>query len=345
MPLFCGICTQDIKRLRVRCSKCKADYHQSCANYKGTQTLPASKVAAGWSCPNCLKPKRSSSTPLQIASRTSDDETEDPGQRSADSVGSGLLEQELNETLVKSIVASLKLELPEIIRVELRRELVSISTELSELKDSVSFLSDKYDQFAPRITNLESETLILKTDTGSLHNGLTEAKDKINALEQLLRESNIEINGVPENKDENLPILVQKVAKAVTVKLVDGDVLSCTRVAKMNKDSNKPRAIVAKLRSPRCRDELLSGVTRFNKANPKDKLKASHLDIANSKEPVYVTEHLSPANKSLHAAARIKAKELSYKYVWVRNGRIFVRKDDDSGKIYIKNIDSLKLII
>ena len=62
------------------------------------------------------------------------------------------------------------------------------------------------------------------------------------------------------------------------------------------------------------------------------------------RKSVYVSEHLSPANKSLHAAARLKAKELNYKFTWIRNGRIFVRKDESSEFILIRNTESLKLI-
>lgn len=49
----------------------------------------------------------------------------------------------------------------------------------------------------------------------------------------------------------------------------------------------------------------------------------------------FVNLFLSPVNKSLHAAARIRAKELNYKYTWINNGRIFMRKDDFGEAILI----------
>lgn len=65
------------------------------------------------------------------------------------------------------------------------------------------------------------------------------------------------------------------------------------------------------------------------------------MGIAGDKSPVYVCEHLSPANKALHAAARIRSRELGYKFVWVRNGHIFMRKDETSRFIHIKNKQTL----
>ncbi|CAH2090658.1 unnamed protein product [Euphydryas editha] len=57
--------------------------------------------------------------------------------------------------------------------------------------------------------------------------------------------------------------------------------------------------------------------------------------------PVFIQEHLSPQNKALHAAVRIRAKEKGYKYVWVRSGKIFVRKSEDSGYLFIRNMVDL----
>ncbi|CAG9790308.1 unnamed protein product [Diatraea saccharalis] len=80
-----------------------------------------------------------------------------------------------------------------------------------------------------------------------------------------------------------------------------------------------------------------------NKAHSGRGLMSSDLGV-NSGEPckIYVTEHLSPEQKSLHAETRRVAKELKYKYVWVKFGQIYVRRNDSSSAVLIKNEDSLK---
>ncbi|CAH2102050.1 unnamed protein product [Euphydryas editha] len=125
----------------------------------------------------------------------------------------------------------------------------------------------------------------------------------------------------------------------------DKDILHCTRIAKTNPSSTRPRSIVVQLASTRLRDQLLAAVVNYNRINPQKKLNSSHLGYAGLKSPVYVVEHLSPNNKALHAAARIKAKEMNYKYVWVRNGKIFVRKSEGAELIQIRNKNSLSKII
>lgn len=58
-----------------------------------------------------------------------------------------------------------------------------------------------------------------------------------------------------------------------------------------------------------------------------------------------MSEHLTLHNKHLHAAARRKAKEAGFKFVWVRDGRILVRRNEQSHAITIKDEESLKLIV
>ncbi|KAF9409488.1 hypothetical protein HW555_011163 [Spodoptera exigua] len=97
---------------------------------------------------------------------------------------------------------------------------------------------------------------------------------------------------------------------------------------KSNPASKKPKAVICKLSSKAHRDNLLGAIQIYNRKNPKNKLNTKLIGYGDTESPVYVSEHLTPANKSLHAATRIAAKEKNYKYVWVRNGKIFIRKDE-----------------
>ncbi|CAG9122923.1 unnamed protein product [Plutella xylostella] len=160
-------------------------------------------------------------------------------------------------------------------------------------------------------------------------------------IEQQMRESNVEINGLPEKNSENLPCIITKLAKSVDCQIKDDDVLHVTRVAKLNKENPRPRTVVAKLRSTRHRDALIAAVSSYNRKNPANKLSTSHVGYDGPSSPVYVAEHLTPTNKSLHAEVRKKAKELSYKFVWVRNGRIQARKDEYSPILVIRNSSCL----
>lgn len=126
--------------------------------------------------------------------------------------------------------------------------------------------------------------------------------------------------------------------------LTQVDIQHVTRVAKITNSSDRPRSVVAKLCSPRTRDFVLAAVSKFNRKNPQDRLNSHHLGIGGTKKPIFVSEHLTSVNNALYAATRLKAKEKQYKFVWVRNGSVFTRKNENCQALLIKNNETLNLL-
>ncbi|KAL4702981.1 hypothetical protein ACJJTC_008759 [Scirpophaga incertulas] len=62
----------------------------------------------------------------------------------------------------------------------------------------------------------------------------------------------------------------------------------------------------------------------------------SVIGTGSERKPIFVAEHFSPMNRSLHAVARMKAKKEGYKFVWVKQGKVFVLKNEASEHIYKK---------
>jgi hypothetical protein len=347
MPIICSGCNKEATRNFVKCPKCSSSFHQKCVNFQSSKTLPASKIAEGWTCPDCaIRAKRggdNSSTPLKPPTEYSGQYSDGESGKSSAAVSVGVgaeLSKQTIDYLRNDIISAIKSELPALIRRGLKAELAPILAQIETVQHSVSFLSEKYDEIHPKIDKILA-------DSHKFENELLGARDlteklsyRINALEQQLRESNIEVHGVPENRSEILAATIKQIGNVVSLKLEDEDIIKVTRVTKFNKESKAPRTIVAKLKSPRQRDEFISAITRYNKQHPTNRMNTGLIGIAGN-SPVYISEHLSPQNKALHAAARIKAKEKRYKFVWVRSGRVFVRRDENSPFMHIKSLSSL----
>ncbi|XP_075990333.1 uncharacterized protein LOC142985985 [Anticarsia gemmatalis] len=186
-----------------------------------------------------------------------------------------------------------------------------------------------------------SVTEHLKKENESLRIELNILSSRVRTMDQLSRSSNLELQCVPEHKSENLLNTVKQLGRVVNCPINDSDILYCSRVAKNNPKSSRPRTILVKLITPRLRDSLLASTIMYNKDHPKEKLNSSSLGIDDKKSAIYVSENLTMENKSLHAAARLRAKQLNYKYVWVRGGRIYVRKGPEFESVYIRNSDTL----
>lgn len=171
----------------------------------------------------------------------------------------------------------------------------------------------------------------LKHENQTLRAQYDDLQKRLCAVEQQSRACNLELHCVPENRAENLVNLSMQLSSSVKGGLSESNILAVHRVTKVNKESQRPRSIVLKLSSPRCRDTLLAAVKIYNKANPNDKLNSSHVGIGGeAKKYIFVSEHLPYAMKQVHAATRIFAKENGFKFVWVRNGRVYIRKNEHS---------------
>lgn len=300
------------------------EVYESCENITKRKQSKTSTVAVMKTGPAGHQPQPAASVPQHTETLSFDDK--------------------LLSAISDQVLKAIRLELPSMLSQIINRELATISSELKEVRKSMEFLSETHDEMRATIENLTKDNLEVKKDNIRLQTSIHELSDRLNNMEQHMRENNLELQGIPEHKNENLPNLLQQCSTVIGHQLHSGELISCVRVARQNKDGKYPRTVIAKFKSSMSRDEFLSAVHRYNKSNPNNKLNTSLLGLAGDRKPVYVSEHLSPTNKSLHAATRQKAKELGYMFVWVRNGFIYARKEQGSRYILIKNYESLKLI-
>lgn len=346
--VHCSECKLNIlvTQRRIKCTNpdCQHNYHQDCVKYNDTTT-----ARSKWICPDCTIPRpKSGNTPLSMS------KNKDISDASAPLLGS----QELilleirnlrQEMLDKFECQKSAFERFNAILCKVQMDMSELDSKCSGLREDLNgaintlqFLSACHDDQQKLNEKTKSDFLEFTKCSNSLQPKLSELNHKIAYMEQFARQSNVEIQGIPERRNENLMSIVKKIGNTVSCNLQETDILEFHRVAKQNTNSNRPKNIVVKLNCPRTRDNLLASVKIFNKNKHSDnKLNTSHIELPGERRPVYVTEHLSPENKKLHAATRIAAKEKNYKFVWIRNGRIFVRKDISAGHINIKTVECL----
>lgn len=303
---------------------------------------------SGWICPACRsnQPKTGNlNTPVRCAATIEDPASpEDAGfsnvtlrsnqsNQSSFNLPTSLTEEKFREILMTEISKASSSTVA---------ELKIIGEKMSSFHESLNFLNKKFEDLKSNLEEKSATIADLKKDNEQLKTTVHDLTIRLNAVELHMRESNVEINGIPENRSENLRDTVIQLTKAVENPVLPDDVIQVTRVAKMSQNNERPRAVVVKFRNPSIRDSVLAAVSKFNKKNMQSKLNSHHLGIGGTRSPVFVSEHLTPGNKYLHAAARQKARELSYKFVWVRNGRIYVRKSETHQAVLIKNLDSIK---
>ncbi|KAI5635768.1 hypothetical protein NE865_11564 [Phthorimaea operculella] len=190
-------------------------------------------------------------------------------------------------SILKEEIEILKVSLLEKLAATLKKRLLLeikvIDDKVSELEKSTTFLGNQHDEFRTRCEKHTQEIEVLKKENTALNETIKIMNTKLQNIEQNNRSCNLEIQCVPEHKNENIPTIIKQLSKSVNCELQDSDIHNYTRVAKMNKDDSRPRSIVVKLAAPRIRDTLLASVSRYNRANANDKLNTSHIGFGGDK--------------------------------------------------------------
>lgn len=323
------------------------NYHYDCISVPNIPV--ASDKCCKWTCSSCTNLIRNQSnmdcTPVRNVSTTRGSKRPALNSPPDDKSVTSSEVREIVQDVIKRELAAMLQQLNNSIVNTINKELEPIRKEVRELSSSLNFHTRQFEEFQSEHVALKNTVRELKEKNIHLESSYSELSQRLNYLEQQARSNNLEIQCLPENKQENLYTVVKQLGSVVNVELRDSDILHCTRTAKLQTDSSRPRSVVVRLASPRVRDQLLAAVINYNKINKSNKLNSADFGLAGEKFPIYIVEHLSSSNKSLHAATRLRAKEKGYKYVWVRNGRIFVRRADNEGHILIKNLDTLNKIV
>lgn len=183
-----------------------------------------------------------------------------------------------------------------------------------------------------KIRNSEQEIESLKIVTLDDKKEIQYLRSQINDLNQYTRKNNIELNGVTECQDENIELVLRKLAAIVNFDIQD--ILEAHRIPTRTRNI-KP--IIVKMKS---------NIVKRNWINAAKKVEILNNQITNSQsaQKVYLNEHLSQTNRALFFQVRKTKKLLNYKFAWTNNGSIYIRKNTETKIIRIRNEEDLKKI-
>lgn len=337
----CDGCNQLISVTdKLTCASCSGSFHCSCVGItKVNYSKLSTRNKAAWKCPECRsRTKIREDTPVKSNDVIENDDilplTPDK------------LETRLTQ-LETSLINKLKTEIATLIQCQLKAVLDPIRKEIERLPGltkSIEFMSNKFDEINTEVSLLRSESKKILTENENLQNEIKNLNFRLSLMEQQARDCNLDLQYLSENSNENLVTVVTQLAKVVSCPLQKDDIRSCSRVAKSNRESTRPRSVIIKLASPRIRDNILATCWKYNKAHESNKLNNNDLGIGGEKKPIFISEHLSLANRALHFQARIFREEHQFKYLWIRNGKVLLKKDDHSPSVWVKNSEILEVL-
>lgn len=108
-----------------------------------------------------------------------------------------------------------------------------------------------------------------------------------------------------------------------------------TNIGNQQKKSGKPGDIVIKCASKDIRDKIIEGIK---------KVKLSHEDIGIKCElkRIYGNEELTKQGKDIYYRALKFKYEQKWKFLWIKGGRSYLKKDENGRAIRLDNMEILE---
>lgn len=201
-------------------------------------------------------------------------------------------------------------------------------------EETLQALSGEIEQLKQENVDLKRENERLREDVNELYCQNEEFANRMNDMDQYSRIENIVITGIPVRKDENIREIIKNIAEKVELKIEDSEISTAHRLP--SKKSETPN-IIARLNNRDKKKELIV------RAKAK-KLKASVLEWTKENTPIYISNHLTRYTAELLREAKKLRDEGYFEYVWEKDAKILIRKDENSLAVRIKDKSQLETI-
>lgn len=315
--MFCAKCNDPVTDF-VPCCQCDGKFHFGCAGVsESSYRRMGQEKKAAWRCVTC----RSQNTES----------------------GSGVMAEVLKE------IKSLRIDFN-----AMKTDFNVVQSDIRSTKESLQDLNSKWDEMEARFSGIEDRLIVAEgrlTSFSGVSKELAQAQETIldlksqnNAQDQFSRQNNVEISGIPATSGENLNSLLNTLCTVVGFKLSDTDVDTIHRVRPYRSESeldgqpSRHPSIVVRFTQRRRKEQLIAAVRSRRGLTTVD------IGMPGRSSNLYVSDHLTPINKLLLKRVRALKVEKNYTYVWVKDCKILIRKNDSSNIIRIvKESDLYKI--
>mgnify|MGYP000162037729 CR=1 FL=1 len=200
-------------------------------------------------------------------------------------------------------------------------------------------MSNKFDTFCEELTQAKEELKLTQETVKTLSEENELLKKEILDLQQYTRRDNLLVFGVPDCPDESVYQLIDKVSHTIGGMQFVQDISVAHRLPTK---PGKPKPIVIRFNKRTSRD---SWFQRFKEEARKDGdgpgLSLQRIFPQLPAGRVTAGEHLTIATRSLFNSTRDAAKQKEYQFVWTKDCKVFIRKNERSPALKINSLHDL----
>lgn len=323
--MICSKCNTNIfSEDLLTCCFCKANFHFACGGQTERNFRNMKEVnKAHYKCFDCKfktsPPKQQPGSDLTSGIHPATIQTASTQQIEA----TGLMNKAYFEERFKEMIQSMSNNKEELIHV---------------LQEKIMELERKIEQRDEKIQNLE---------------------ERLELLENRSRICNIEVRGMPETKNEDVVKVIEEIGRTIGVSNIEpGDIQVAHRVDSRNQAERGKRPIIAHLRSRYLRNIWIQKYREYRKTKANRSQTPANLTAkdVNGQLPdvnIYLNEHITVERKLLLAQAKSFAKAKDIQYVWIKEGFILMKKNENEKRVqkigskreleeFMKNFNSAK---
>lgn len=206
--------------------------------------------------------------------------------------------------------------------------LATLKDTVESIEKSVQLMSNQYDEILIHMRRQDKEIGELKKRVEKIErqeNACDAAQfmREVDQLEWQSRKLNLEFHGIPVSENENLMSKVNEVARKIKVpELTDNDVVTIHRL-------------------PAAKDKVPGILVRLGRQSLKEAFLKQRKELNTLNEQCHILENLTKRNRTLLANVKDWARTHGFKYVWHRNGNVYVRQKDGDNAINVRHENDL----
>lgn len=306
----------------VTCSVCQRMLHFDCSTLKPVswRTMGPTRKAA-WKCTTCKGKKNGGS---EVEEETEPEEAEVPGD-------------------MKQMMDMMERRL-EVMETRMEKMLTTADSnatkKFEEFINSLNFYGQKVDDASNSVKSMEQKLILMEKRIEKTESENIELRTKLRNMEKQLYDigqkefsTKIEISGI-KNSNINQTEVVKKILQKVDS---SGEIQfkAQKNVLKVGEDKTEKTSIIVEFKSQEIRNKVLSQIKE-------QKLYKNLNDILpNGEASLFINEALSPYYKKLlFEASRVK-KDKNFAFLWVKDGRILLKKTEGGNIMRLECLDDL----
>jgi len=209
----------------------------------------------------------------------------------------------------------------------------ALASILVDIKRTLVFQSEEINSVLKKNEELTKENSILKNSLQEIDSKYNSLEKKIDQLEfendlssREKNRNNIVFAGLPVDL-ENPQVAIMKITNKINANIQKEDILDIQQV-KQKKENLISSLYVVKFKQSESKAEII------NKKKAFKHLFTSELGFSSSGgKEIFVRQHLTNLQKNLYYEAKKLKEKYLFRFLWVKNGEIFLRKDEKT-KIY-----------